>query len=293
MTIENEKNENSDNDSEDSVVENDKTNKIAEKLKKMGVMPSDKKSSEEKTSRFSPLLITVLLAIPAAGVVLYLYMPDQVNQFAKSLYSSPSVFDEQAKPKQLTEKAQEPVRQLASQNYQSEVNRWNRPPQPQWVNQQHADMEKRRLEFEKKSTANNRRSTSSPVETPQWVKDRQADIAKYQQQIEKYQQEMAKYQQEMATKQQQWAAEQASWINNRAQQQPGYMKHPQMNNYQQNFNGPNKQMQQANPNAVNPNQQNQRRHYNTYNYPPRPYFNNGPFYGPGSGPVPYGWRGYR
>lgn len=305
MTIENDKNENAAGD--DGASENEKTAKIAEKLKKMGVSPSAKQEPEESKRRFLPLLITILLAIPAAALILYYFMPQQVNHFVSSFTSKSSVMNERVSteggtPPSVNNINKEPkltAQAPASRSAQLEANRMNGMQQPDWAKQQQQQMEKRRAEFDKRNAdyyASNNRSVSTPAELPQWIKDRSAqmdkDRAAYQQQMEKYHQDMVKQQQEMMKQQQQWSRQPVNHPYNGSNQQPGYMNQPQMNTYQPNNYGAQNQAQQMPSNVANAYPQNQRRYYN--NQPPQAYYyNRAPYYGNGPQFAPNGFRGYR
>ena len=290
MTIKDDKNDKNENTAADDTAgaDNEKAGKVAEKLKKMGVMPSAKKESKEGGRRVSPMLITLLLAIPAAGLILYYYMPQQINHFISSFTSPSSIIEKQVSTEgsaQVNVNDFQDARQLTIQPVAAkpdpvEVNRWNGMQQPDWVKQQQNQMEKRRAEFAKRNAAYhaaNNRPVPAAVEPPQWVKDRRAEMEKqraaYQQQMEKYQQDMVRQQQEMAKQQQQqWSRQPVNWP----------------------YNGSQNQLQQMPSNVANAYPQNQRRFNNTYNHPPQPYYNNrAPYYGYGPRPAPYGWRGYR
>lgn len=338
MTTENEKNENSEENDSVANSENEKTSKVAEKLKTMGVMSSEKKDEPidepvvdepvNESRRFSPLLITMLVAIPAVAIIAYMNMPDQFNQWLSSITGSSSTASEQQdNPAIVNAYAQTPQTQMPQR--QASVNavgdRWNRPgyqsqepqwvaqqkadmekrrlefqkqnpepewlvaqradmekrrlaflkqnPEPEWVTKQRADMEKRRLEFEKQNSARYGADWRQPAEPPQWVKDRQAEMER----------DMARYQ-ENARNHSNGSA------YNRA---PEYMQHPRVNSYQQNGAGVNNRMQpRQNQNPVQAYPQAQRQYYNTYNYPPNPYYYNVPRNGFRQNNAPYGRYGY-
>ena len=301
------KDDNNDN-AADSAKDAEKTSKVAEKLKNMGVMPSDKEATEEKSRRFSPLLLTILIALPVAGVIAYTSMPDEFNNFISSLKGTSADTDTQTADRALQTQPQFPGQSLAySGNYnQGGYNQpatWNPAQEPDWVKQQREEMEKRRAEFQKQNSdvekrraeyqkqyedmekrraeyqqqltnqyADNWMPPQAP-EPPPWVKQRQEEIEK-----------------EIAASQD-WVNSPANRANQGAPQFPGYMQHPMMGGqYQADQQTASNQQPSG---YQNPNQYNQRPHYNTYNQPVAPYYYyQQPYYGYGPYYPPYGWNGY-
>jgi len=312
MTIKSDKNESvSDGEAQESKSTDTKESTNTDKVKKNKVV--------EKISRkFSPLLITILVSIPAVGFIVYMNMPDQINQLldvASESLTTATVATEEP-PATAVAQSQTPVDSVSRLN-QSPASGLNPYQQPEWVAKQRAETEQRRLEFQKRNPepewvkkqraemekyqagyqrqntdnyAANGRQAWVPPEPPQWLKDRQVKI---EQEMTRRQQEMEKYQQEMAKQQREWASQVENRPYNVAPQRPNYMRHPRMNPYQQNQNVANNQMQpQQNPaNVYHPQQRN---NYNSYNYRAMPrYYNNPYFYGYGPNIPPNGWNGYR
>ena len=192
MTIENDKNENTSDNDADASTDNEKTNKIAEKLKTMGVTPSENKPAEKEARRFSPLLITLLLAVPAVGVIAYMNAPDHFDKLLSSISNYTSLFTnkDQQSPDNVNTQSKVPAESVAGSWDQPEattLNRFHEPqldaskraelekrrlefqkqnPEPQWVAQQRAEMEKRRLEFQKQNPE------------PQWMAQQRAEMEK-------------------------------------------------------------------------------------------------------------------
>ena len=290
MTTKNEKNESTATDdvensaeketTADASTESKKTNKVAEKLKAMGVMPSGKEKPETEGRRFSPMLITLLIAVPVVGFIAYANMPGPFNNLASSVSSVFSSAPEQSNPNNGYAQPQLPVQTAEDPRRRADTLAMNqsRYQQPEWVSQRRADMEKRRLEFEKQNAdryaAN--QTAMQPPEPPQWVKDRQAQM----------EQQRARYQQQRNMPQQP-----ANWRYNDAPQAPAYMQHPGMNPNQANNNAAQLQAPQ-NQNPANVNPQYQRQYYNARPYPVNPNYYNGQGYGYGPRNVPYGWNGY-
>jgi hypothetical protein len=274
----NENNENVSSNKTDADVKSEKTNKVAEKLKTMGVMPSDKKESETVGRRFSPLLITVLVAVPAAAAVAYYTMPEQFNNLLSSINISSPASAPITQPEFLNKPYVQPQVQEHPATGNAQANTWGQAQEPEWVTQQRAEMEKRRVEFQKQYASRNTSNTQpmQPPEPPQWVKDRQAEI---EQQMAQYQQRGSHYPDNQT--------------NYRAAQAPAYMQHPSMNPYNANPQFNPQTMQQQQPvNAPNPQgQQSQRPYYGPQNYPVNPYYYyNQPNYGPNPYNRPYGWN---
>ncbi|MDH5472957.1 MAG: hypothetical protein OEY87_10275 [Gammaproteobacteria bacterium] len=299
MTTKNEKNDDTIKDNTDSNTNADKTSKIAEKLENLNSKHEDTATQDNNGHKFSPLLITLLVAIPIAGIIAYINMPESFNRLFSSSNNSSS-------------SAPNPYTHPEMTNYAA-TNQWNRQ-QPEWVTQQRDDMEKRRAEFLKQNAGNYPQNPGAmePPEPPQWVKDRQAEMPQWSkdgkmeapQWVKDRQAEMpqwvrdrqAEMEREMAKYQQP-----NTYPNNRGYnwtpEPPAYMQHPGPNSYQQ----PNQPMidnqAQAYQNPVNaypPQGQGQNQYNNSYNYPVNPYYNAPYYYGPGPNYYgPYGWNGYR
>lgn len=275
----------------------EKKNKIEEKLKTMGFMSSKKQKPEEETRRFSPMLITILIAIPLVCLIIYLNMPDKINNFVSSFGNSSSESVDQTYANNQNQPAFNPNYPSGNNNNQFQQSEWAAKQRAEMdkrraemdkhraeMDKRRAEMDKRRAEYQKRNVENYQANwaNNAPPEPPQWVKDRQAEIEK-----------------EMAKQQQEWSR-QPNWAYNRGLNQPGFMRHPRMNGYQQNNNGnvngsdmqaqPRQNLSQ-NQNPANAYPPNQRQRYNTYNYPAQPYFYNRPYYGPRHYNAPYGWGG--
>lgn len=126
---------------------------------------TEQMGEEKKLSRIeklSPLLMTLIVAIPAAAIVAYINMPQKIGGSQGEGSNAGVTYQTQA-------------------SSPSAAN-WSRSQQPEWVAEHRAKMEKRRAEFEKKNEAKR-----TQTEAPQWVKDQQA----------KMQQEQARYQEQM------------------------------------------------------------------------------------------------
>ena len=300
MTNKNDNNEKTEADDSNDA-KNPDSNKadVAEKLKTMGVMPSANKEPDTKERKFSPLLITMLLAIPAAAIITYMVMPEKFsnilafNSNTTSTSDSPDLLSSNIS----TEQPQQPVYPVTDNWSRPSQANWNQRQEPEWVKQKRAEMEKRRADYQRQNpdAFPTNWNSSEPPEPPQWVKDQQA----------KMEQEMARYQQEWSNRSNNMP------YNNRAIEPPAYMRHPAMNSYQpQNttMEATQPQMQQnPNPGTMYPQMQGQQMPnpvnggypqgqmqppYNTYNnYRPYPYFN-APNYGYGPYNAPYGWYGH-
>ena len=290
MTKKDEKNENSANHAADidannekssaASAESQKTNKVAEKLKAMGVMSSGKEKPVAEGRKISPLLITLLIAVPVVGAIAYVNMPGPFNQLASSVSNVFSTAPDQPAPASgydqsamTASSAEDPWRRTDTLAMNQ-----SRYQEPEWVIQRRADMEKRRLEFEQQNadrySAN--QSASQPPEPPQWVQDRQAQM----------EQERARYQQQRPMYQQP-----AGRSYNGAPPSPAYMQHPGSYPNQLNNNTAQLPVPQNQPPA-NVNPQYQRQYYNGRPHQVnRPYYN-GPSYGYGPNYAPYGWNAY-
>jgi hypothetical protein len=262
----------------------DKAKKIAEKLESMGVTPSDKPKPEvtARKRKYSPLLITLLIAIPAAGAIVYMKMPDTFNKVLPSTTPASSAGDHVAR---------ETGNNHSNMPTNSAANYWNEPqgraewlakqradmeqrrlefqrrnPEPEWVARQRAYMEQQESEFQKRNSENMAANRRHPSPPPEWINNKQADMER----------SMAQHQPN-------------AWPQGRA---PEYMRHPGMGSYQANKADVNHQVAPQNNNPVNANMQPQAQPYTGYNYPPNPYYNNAqqnkfvPY------PQPYGGYGY-
>ena len=307
MTKENDKNEHiSDNEEND-----DKTAKIAEKLDAMGESSSSKKEPEKKTRFFSPLLITLLLAIPVAGYILYINMPDQFNKWTSMLnFSSDadnSVTDDMSAENEQSQFADNSaemgdesssVNDALSNSSKSQMmagkggevanNRsgsLGQAQEPEWLVTQRNDMEKRRAEYNKKHPES------------EWAAKQRADMEKRRLEFQKISE--AQYATRMkqpeppqwvkdrqAAMEKQMAQYNKNWSNNAMQNNrpSAYRQQPVMNPYQQNNAAMNGRVPPG-YNPVNGYQQPPRQYYRSY-YPPNPYYNNAPYngYRPFNGP---------
>lgn len=238
------------------------------------------KTKQDKRSRLaSPMLITVLLALPVAAVIAYVYMPDELNKylsFGNSLEATAS--KDAAKSTNSTDYIpatagmDSPVAtqsgDYAIHQYQPQYNQ-----QPDWMERQRAEFEKRRSGYQQyhANRLNNQSPPATSVGSPQWVIDRQAEIEKQRAEMQKQREQYLKQVQE----------QQARWVNNQASQQAQY--HSGISPYQQHA-GANRQPAQPMPYA-------QYQRYNPYHpaqgYPPAPIY----YYAPNNGA--YGYPGYR
>jgi len=206
---------------------------------------TDNESLKEATSeskkfsgldKITPLLMTLIVAIPSASIIAYINMPQKFDDS-----SSVSVNEGNAGG----------MGQPAAN--------WSRYHDPEWVTERRAEMEKRRAEYKKKnmerSSKNNNAANFNSLEPPQWVKDQQA----------KMEQEQARYQEQMA--------KQLADMNNRM---PGYTSQPGMNMPQNSAMNQNRQAQYwQNQNLANVTPQPPVPHYNGYSHPVNPYYYNG------------------
>ena len=317
-------------------VEDVKQKKMQDKLKDMGVMPSTKgdvkaepelnKEPEASTRRLSPVLITVLLALPVAGVFAYALMTDEVNDFFNlsstgqdSVESNPVVSDSGFAP-QAENSANTGNRFTGDAHSRNQITPQSAPQfqaqsqekHDEWLAKRKADFEKRRAEFRKRNEnsyaeftnrnlANqqaynqNGVSANTPPDVPQWVKDQQAEMEK---QKAQYMQEAQRHQERMA--------QQNRWVNPyntngrtyaRENKRPEYFNHPRMNNYQpqENINSQGARVAPAQPPAVayqqNQLQQLKPQYYKPYHYRAQPNYYYVPAYQYGPYNVPYGWQG--
>ena len=292
-----------------------------EHLKTLGTAASTKKHDAKESGLVSPMLITVLLALPVAAVIAYVFMPDEFNEVVAMVTPDSSEVSESRDSTGMQNSSNQaavnqgfvpvaPGTQAGATNLA--VNNQNQ--QQAWADKQRAEFEQRRAEFEKRRAQNygDQWASSTPPEPPQWVKDRQAEMEKQRLEMEKQREQ---YMKEMAE-------QQAKWTQNNGFNQPSMYQqgmNPQSMNqppmYQQGMNpqamnqqGMNQQGMNRAP--VNPYQQQavvnrppqqmqqppvqqygQHPRYNPYNQPmqqyyPAPAYNYGP-YG-----RPYGYPGY-
>lgn len=278
--------------SDDVSSDNEKTAKVAEKLKTLGVTGSGKKAPEKKSHTIMSMMMVLIIAIPAGLIAAYVAMPDQLNElfsFASSTDNqSSSSFDARSQmpvhpaagnrvhaqePEWVAQRRAEMEKrrsEFEKQNADKSSSNMNQSEQPQWYKDRQAEMEKRRSEFEKQK-ADNFTANMNPSEPPQWVKDRQ----------DKMEQERARYQ-EQRTKQL------ANMANNRM---PGYMNHPGMQAPQMAATVPNNQVPVwQNQNRANVYPQGPVPYYNGYaqRVNPNPYYN-APYYPNGPYGAPYGY----
>lgn len=176
-------------------VENDKKNKISEKLKTMGVMGVKKKIQEKDTNTMASMWIALIVAIQVGMFVAYLVMPDQLSALFSLSTTDNKVANHNVNP------------QMPANPY---TGAWNRNHEPEWVTKQRAEMKKRRSDFDSK---NANYVLNRSVQTPQWVKDQQAMMKK-----------------EQEKRQQEWAKRSTQPVYDRVPRPPGYMN----NRYSQN-----------------------------------------------------------
>jgi len=331
MTIENEKNENTSDNDTDASTDNEKTNKIAEKLKTMGVTPSENKPAKKEARRFSPLLITLLFAVPAAGVIVYMNMPEYIDKLLSSVsgYTFTSTTDDQESLASVNTQPKMPVNPAAGRwdqpeattaRNQSQESQWvasqraemekrrlayqKQNPEPQWMAQQRAEMEKRRLEYQKQNPE------------PQWVAQQRAEMEKRRLEFQKQNPEPQWVAQQRAEMEKRQLASQTQNPDNYAtswgrSEPPQWVKDRQaemqreMAKYQQNMlnhsngqaysRGPgymqHPRMNSYQPNSGNNNQLQPRQNSNPVRaYPqPNPYYYNAPPYGFGPNHGPYAY----
>lgn len=216
------------------------------------------------TSKLTPLMLTLLVAIPSAAIVSYINWPDQLDELVGSAHDSRNTLDNSGMP---TDASQQVAANPSMEN-------WARPQPPEWVAQHRTEMERRRAEFEKqnaeKFSANDGSSNFAAPEPPQWIKEQQARM----------EQERARYQEQMA--------KQRSAVNNMSPEymmQPG-MSRPQMGGMPASNQGA--VWQNQNPAYVYP--QIQQPYYNGYPQPVNPYNNAPYYYGPYGAPYGYPYR---
>jgi hypothetical protein len=238
-----------------------------------------KTKQDKRSGLASPMLITVLLALPVAAVIAYVYMPEELNKylsFDNSLETTASKDAANSTNRTdyipATASMDSPVAtrpgDYAIHQHQPQYNQ-----QPDWMERQRAEFEKRRSEYQQYNAnrLNNQSPPATSVGSPQWVIDRQAEIEKQRVEMEKQREQYLKQVQE----------QQARWVNNQASQQAQY--HSGINPYQQHA-GANRQPAQPMPYA-------QYQRYNPYRpaqgYPPAPIY----YYAPNN--AAYGYPGYR
>lgn len=255
MVIDSEKDDGVDKEIEEAAVK---------KSKKKTVKSSAKNAPEPEvkagSNRASSILLALTVAIPAAGIVAYLAMPERLVQmyssdngrsssdnvqfqapYNPSAPASLSMADARGHRAETPEWVMQRRAEFEKQRADSYAARKPQLEQPQWVKDRQAQMEARRLELEKLNADNYAASRLMP-EPPQWVKERQMLM----------EQERAKYQQ---------------WANNQPQQYPSPVQAYPQNTGQQFYNG--------------------------YPQPQNPYqYNNGPYNGYGQYNAPYGGYSY-
>lgn len=165
MTIDNEDSGAKDTDNPDD----DKSAKINEKLKKMGVMPSDDQKQEEESRRFSPFWIMILIAIPVSAYIIYSNMPDEVDDLYTSIGDKISDFTSEDDDS-ITDS--DIVTKTDSNNNEFDETALaylNQPSQSDRINQQRAEMERRRDEYQKNNPE------------PEWMVKQRAEMEKQRQ----------------------------------------------------------------------------------------------------------------
>ncbi|MFK5892755.1 MAG: hypothetical protein QM504_06010 [Pseudomonadota bacterium] len=240
--------------------DNDVNKENNDKLNNKGAATSSKQQEVKKSFWASPMFITIALALPAAAVIAYVYMPDELSRYL-SFDNSSNVATSVTHNNAQEQISVAPNSTVMNSNIQTNHN--------DWVAEQRADFDKRRAEFQQRNAVNfDNQWASQPLELPQWVKDRQVEIEKQRAEIEKHRKQ---YMQEMVK-------QQNRWVNNRGYNQPA------QNTYYQN--APVNNQPQLPPQQVKPYGPNQA--YNPYYRQARPYYPPAPMYNN----RPYGYTGY-
>jgi len=207
------------------MTKNDKSNakgneKVAEKLKDMGLMPSedDVKSTEETEENVAdnkmPYALILTFALFISGIIGILLMagnseeaePEKTIVEASMNGNKDARFSRQEEMDKLfaeRRKAMQERRQSLSMTNGRPEMRDNK--QPAWVAEQRNQMQQ---QMNQRPVVANQARTQSAVEAPAWVKDRQAMMAQRQKQQAKQQKQFMLQQQEQQQKQmmayQQW-----------------------------------------------------------------------------------------
>ncbi|MDH5710428.1 MAG: hypothetical protein OEZ15_02020 [Gammaproteobacteria bacterium] len=210
------------------------------------------------SNKLTPLMMTLLVAIPSVAIVAYINWPDQLDELVASVQESGNGLNNSGVPSAAN----------------SSIESWARPQPPEWVAQHRTEMKKRRTEFEKQNTeqssANDVSSNFTPPEPPLWIKEQHARM----------EQERARYQEQMA--------KQRAAMNNMS---PEYMMQPGMNRPQMSGVPANNQAAVwQNPNPAYAYPQIQQPYYNGYPQPTNPYYNVPNYYGPYGAPYGYPYR---
>lgn len=178
MTSEIQMKQSSENSMED--VDSEKQEKIKEKLKDMGVMPSQENEIENddpamteadmsepdttRPRRFSPVIVVVILAFSTAGVLAYTFMSEEVNQLLLLNEASEDIVSKNGLNKgginsnNATEvKAfNNPNMGLQNNDYRASLDQYREQSQRnhnEWLASQRAEFDKRRAEFLKRNSA--------------------------------------------------------------------------------------------------------------------------------------------
>lgn len=200
------------------VVDNDTeevNNKNSDDSHKDTAYTAHKTQSEKHTRWFSPMLITILLALPLAAVIAYIYMPDELSQYfvSENNTETAGISDSANKPTNTdyiptagglnTQPGSNTQNVPASVATTSATNSQPHASPSDWAAQQRADFERGRAEFLKRNAdgyAKQWPSAEAP-EPPQWVKDRQQQM---QQQYAAMQKQREQYMKQMQEQQARW-----------------------------------------------------------------------------------------
>lgn len=258
-----------------------KDDKSADVIKSKASTSSASNSAVKPKRSMSPMLLTVLLALPIALVIAYIVSPDVFNRYLSMPFS-----DEEEVT--TTTRSAADTGSVAYVPQEATQGALQNSPVTDWQAKRSADIEQRRAELAQRPAVNYPPSSyspqwaqNSPAEPPQWVKDRQAEM---EQQRQQYMKEMSEHQ--------------ARWTNS---QMPQY--YPQNNSAPQNM-----PQQGSNQAYVNPYQQNTDvnrpqsqpmqpqgyyQQYNPYPYPAQQRYYAAPmqYYAPAN--RPYAYPGYR
>lgn len=331
--------------SEDSIEEVDaeKQKKIQKKLKDLGVMPSEDNEPEEAvpenatkveniepetvmSRKFSPVLITVILAFFAAGVLAYTYMSEDIAELLALNKSS----DNSAQQSDISNNAantsnisniSNPNAQAQAGNaladstpadYRASLQEYREQTQrnhDEWLATQRADSDKRREAFMKQNARSqfNQPGYSQPsynqpgfnqaeMNNQQSFNQRQWEPVAPPEPPQWVKDQQAEAEKQRAQYMQEIKQQQENMSNNRynsnfgGNQRPEYFNHPRLKPYSSQQDRPAQAIQpQQQPNVAY--QQNQRQYYRPYNYGARPpVYNSAPAYRYGPNYAPYGWQ---
>ena len=173
----------------DDNVENEKT---IEAVETTAALPINEQSSDAGSSKYTSMMMALIVAIPTAAIVAYIALPSDLDGLL--------ITDSNLNPTTITANTNSQPQNLVV----PAMDNRNQTQQPEWVTEHRAEMEKRRSVFEQQNADAFSAKRAIP-EPPQWVKDQQAKM-----EIEK-----AKYQE--------WAKQSADPAYNSA---PGYRQQP-------------------------------------------------------------------